>query len=379
MAAASWHAIKPLLYCCLRDNPAAQRVPQAVMLQLKKSYDDIAVRNMYIYASLSKALPRLKQQGITCIVLKGALLADVVYGDVALRPMQDIDLLFNKQDLPTAISIFSGLGYLHEGHKSAQSYLDDHYHITYTHTDTDIPVELHWHITHDRHPRRLRLAEDVLIEQWFGRIRPVTLSGVEAWTLCPTDLIFHLCMHFLKHRVPVNGALFATSAGLLQLSDIARTIHYYGDEIDWDDLRRQAERYRISDLIYTTIRIALEVCENGDSGKDLILKFPEVGSRYKKLMYHQLMEHHDMTRPIPDGLVSSVKLHNLRGFLRAVVRWLLPARETLAERYSVPETSKRIYVYFLINPYNMVKTLLLFLRQIPRLSDEMRLHRWIGG
>lgn len=379
MAAASWHAVMPLLYRCLRDDPDSKRVPQAVMQQLKKAYDDIAVRNMYIYASLSRVLPRFKEQDIKCLVLKGALLADVVYGDIALRPMQDIDLLFNKTDLPSAISIFSELGYLFEGGKSPQFYLDNHNHITYTHPDMDIPVELHWHISNDRHPRRLRLKEDALIEQWFKRARPVTLSGTEAWTLCPTDMIFHLCMHFLKHRVPRNGGLFTTSAALLQLSDMARVLDHYGDEIDWDDLRQLAERYRISDLIFTTIRLALEVCNDKDSSNSLLLKIPEVSSKYRKLMYQQFMEHHDMTRPIPDGLVTSIGMHDLRGFLRAVVRWLLPARETLSERYSVPETSKRMYVYFLLNPYNLIKTVLLFLKQLPRLSDEMRLHRWIGG
>jgi len=379
VTAASWYAVKPLLYQRLRENTANQLVPPMVMQQLKKAYDNIAVRNMYIYATLTRLLSRFNQEGIKCIVLKGAMLADTVYGDIGLRPMQDIDLLFNKEDLSRAIPICLELGYLHEGSKSPQLYLDSHHHITYTHPDTDIPIELHWHIAHDRHPQRLRLTDDVLIKQWFERIRPVTLSKVEAWTLCPTDLLFHLCLHFLKHRVPVKGALFETSTALLQLSDIVRTIHYYGDAIDWGDLRDQADRYRITDLIYTTIRIALEVCGNKNDHSKLLLNIPEGSYRYKKLMYRRLMKHDDMKRPIPDELLASISYANLRSILRAVVRWLLPARKTLAKRYSVPETARRVYLYYLVNPYNLVITIFLLMTQIPRLSAETRLHKWIGG
>ena len=377
--AASWYAIKPLLYHCLRDNPGNQLVPLTVMQQLKRDYDNIVVRNMYIYATLARLLPRFKQHGIQCIVLKGAMLADTVYGDIGLRPMQDIDLLFNKEDLPAAISICSELGYLHEGSKSPQLYLDDHHHITYTHPDTDIPIELHWHIAHERHPRRLRLTDDILMEQWFERIQPVELAKIEAWTLCPTDLVFHLCLHFLKHRVPKNGALFATSAALLQLSDIVRTIYFYGDAIDWDNLRHQADSYQITDLVYTTLRIALDVCDDKDKNNKLLLNIPEGEHRYQRLIYRRLMLRDDMKRPIADGLLASISYDNIRIIIRAIVRWLLPDKKDLAKRYSVPETARRVYVYYLINPYHLIKTIFMFVVQIPRLSCEARLNRWIGG
>lgn len=186
------------------------------------------------------------------------------------------------------------------------------------------------------------------------------LSKVDAWTLCPTDLILHLCLHFLKHRVPRNRALFATSAALLQLSDIARTIYYYGDKVDWDDLRHQTYKYHITDLVYTTIKIALETCVNKDDNNSLNLRISDGRYRYKKLMYQRLILHDDMTRAIPDELRLSIVSHNLRSFLRAVIRWLFPAKETLAAKYSVPESANRMYVYYLINPYNLLNTIVLF-------------------
>lgn len=379
MSAASWYAVKPLLYRSLRDNPASEKVPAEVMHELKKSYDDITVRNMYIYAILTRIMPLFERLGIQCIVLKGALLADEVYGDIGLRPMQDIDLLFRKEDLDKVIAIFTDLGYHHEGSKDPQLYLDTHHHITYTQPEMDIPVEIHWHITHDRHPQRLRLTDEVLIEQWFQRKRPVTLSRVDAWSLCPTDLIFHLCLHFLKHRVPTHGGLFVTSAAWLQLTDLARVIRHYGDAIDWNDLRQQADKYRITDLIHSTINIALDVCPSNDSNSRQFLDDAEGRYKFEQLMYKRLVKHDDMNKAIPEEILNTVNIDNLRGIVRAVLRWLLPAKETLAERYSVPVTAKRVYIYYLLNPFNLIRTVLLFVEQIPRLSDEIRLNKWIGG
>ena len=45
------------------------------------------------------------------IPLKGAFLAEAVYGDIALRPMADFDLLVKPPDLPRAVEILRQLGY----------------------------------------------------------------------------------------------------------------------------------------------------------------------------------------------------------------------------------------------------------------------------
>ena len=382
LTAAAWHSIKPLLYHSLRGSSARQSVPQEIMRQLKKSYDDIVVRNMYIYATLARLLPLFTQQGIKCIVLKGAMLADTVYGDIGLRPMQDIDLLFNKKDVSRVISILSELGYQHEGSKLPEHYLDRHHHITYTHPDTDIPIEVHWHIAHDRHPGRLRLTDADLIEAWFERARPVTLSNIETWSLCPSDLLFHLCLHFLKHRVAPSGGIFVTSAGLLQLVDMARVINYYDDEMDWEQLCRQAEKYKITDLIAVTLQLAREVCL--DQGiKNEADNFPfrwQAGDfEYKGLMHKRLTLYEDMTQPLPGEMMLPARLRNLRVMLRGVARWLLPAKPVLAQRYAVPETSRRMYFYYLMKPCNLTKTIMLFMQQRPRLKEERKLNKWISG
>jgi hypothetical protein len=55
-----------------------------------------ALRNMRRCHELSKVLRILQNDGIPVIVLKGAALAEVVYGNIALRSMSDVDLLVKK-------------------------------------------------------------------------------------------------------------------------------------------------------------------------------------------------------------------------------------------------------------------------------------------
>jgi hypothetical protein len=192
-------------------------------------------------------------------------------------------------------------------------------------------------------------------------------------------LIFHLCLHFLKHRVPTHGGLFETSAALLQLADLSRVIRHYGDAVDWNDLRQQADRYRITDLIHSTIKIALNVCPGNESHSRRFLDITEGRYKFEKVMYKRLLKHDDMNKAIPEEILNTVNIDNLRGIARAVVRWLLPAKETLAERYSISVGAKRVYIYYLLNPFNLIRIALLFFEQIPRLSDEIRLNKWIGG
>jgi len=57
---------------------------------------------MKVYAQLRKVLQVFCQEKVPVIVLKGALLAELVYQHIGLRTMDDVDLLVSKQDLGKA-------------------------------------------------------------------------------------------------------------------------------------------------------------------------------------------------------------------------------------------------------------------------------------
>jgi len=100
------HGILPLVYFHFKDM---NEIPLWVMEKLEDVYYRIAYRNMRIYTLLIKILNGLNARGIEVILLKGVELAEMIYGNIALRPMYDIDLLVKKEDVSEVEKIFLGL------------------------------------------------------------------------------------------------------------------------------------------------------------------------------------------------------------------------------------------------------------------------------
>ncbi len=74
-------------------------IPSFIFKKLKKVYYLNATKNSLIYEELGKVLKIFSNAGLQVIVLKGAVLAEKIYGNLALRPMIDVDLLAKKEDL----------------------------------------------------------------------------------------------------------------------------------------------------------------------------------------------------------------------------------------------------------------------------------------
>lgn len=100
--AAAYHNLSPLLFKRLKQGGTWTCVPADAWERLRLAYFASANRNRRLYLQLRPLLAGLRTAGIPVIVLKGAYLAEAVYGDIALRPMGDVDLLVPSADLPGA-------------------------------------------------------------------------------------------------------------------------------------------------------------------------------------------------------------------------------------------------------------------------------------
>ncbi len=66
---------------------------------------------MRLYRELAQVVRACNDAGVPVILLKGAHLAEAVYGNIALRPMVDVDLLVKQADLMRVHDILIGQGY----------------------------------------------------------------------------------------------------------------------------------------------------------------------------------------------------------------------------------------------------------------------------
>lgn len=229
------------------------KIPPRPLAKLQLTYHAQQKRNEAILEQLAEILTACAAKGITPLALKGVHLAVHWYAQPALRPMNDIDLLFQPAEMDTVAQIFAALGY--EGH----------------HKSADLGPGVTKHTSTYRRPTdaagqtpnpylsatagRIVEPHTSLEESWFGlkvditpgvRERAIALSfaNCPGRALANEDLLLHLCLHFCFH-------LIQGSPTMVQLSDLG--LVGGSGRIDWQTftgraIANQAAPYALAGL-----------------------------------------------------------------------------------------------------------------------------------
>ena len=334
--ASARYGVAPLLYHRLRTRCLGTPVPASVVARLRHLYLHSAGRNVRLYHEFGKALRLLRHARIPVIVLKGAYLAERVYGNIALRPMGDLDILVHKDDLVRVEESLLGIGYAPaECHRKAA---ESNCEFVYGLPHEGLSVEVHWNFL----PSVYRFTIDT--DELWERSRQAVIAGVEVSVLCPEDLLLHLCLHTsAKH-------LFAM--GLKSLCDIVETIRHCGKAIDWKKLHSLSEQWGETHCVYLTFRLARELL--GAAVPDDLMNAITPGDFDERFMvlaqkrifaYEQWMSDGLSLSPNVAGLWGSTGLLD-KGAL--FLRRACPRREEVARMYPAPEDSMQIYFYYLV-------------------------------
>ena len=328
------YGVAPLLYHRLRTFHSDIPIPAKVMARLRHTYLQSAGRGMHLFHKLGKVLGLLRHASIPVIVLKGAHLAELVYGNIALRPMGDVDVLVHKDDLIRVDAALLEMGYAPaECHRQVAK---DNCEFGYGLPNRELSVEVHWNFL----PSIYRFKID--IDGQWERSRQAVIAGVEVSVLCPEDLLLHLCLHTsAKH-------LFAM--GLKPLYDIFETIRYHGKEIDWKQVQLRSEQSGEAKCVYLTFRLARELL--GASVPDDLMKIikpSDFDERFMVLAKERIFAYEHWNS---DGLSLSSNIAQLWGSERLLdkgtlfLRRAFPSPEEMARTYPAPSDSMRIYFYY---------------------------------
>src|SRR5579864_1703612 len=104
------HEVLPLVYRNLQ-TVGFPGVPEPVRASLEDTFQANALRNTLFAEELKRILPPLRDAGVPVIPLKGAYLAESLYGDLALRVCADIDILVPPQHVAKAFRVLQSSGY----------------------------------------------------------------------------------------------------------------------------------------------------------------------------------------------------------------------------------------------------------------------------
>ncbi len=201
--------------------------------------------HMKVIGELTALDAVLQSAEIPYMVVKGPVLAEVVYPRNDLRAYGDLDLVIPHARFGDAITALleGGCGIFDRNWRVIRRELRGQVHMTARFgTSTDV----HWHLI-NRSSIRHTFALDM--DTMFERARLVSLDGPRVLTLDPSDTLLHLTLH-----AGLSGA-----AKLAWLKDIDRAAA--DPALDWDEVVRRARSWRAAEIAAVTLRRSVELLD----------------------------------------------------------------------------------------------------------------------
>ena len=234
------HGVRALVL--LRIHEAAARLPAAVTGLDALLEPLVRLRKQSTLWDLEQAriLGALRSAGVRAVVLKGGALRHMAYSRPAERWMGDLDVLVSSEDMETARSTFSALGYSSGYSEVAQKAIElHHYHDLLKHRAGFI-VEVHQGLTRPGDPCRLDAAS------FLNRAHEIPgLSGQPMWVPKREDMVLHLVS-----QIEQEGC-----RRLSRIVDLDRVVAAGGPP-DWEDIGRRAEEGNLEVSLALSLRLA---------------------------------------------------------------------------------------------------------------------------
>jgi hypothetical protein len=202
-------------------------------------------RMAHLESRLLSALDTLEESEIEPVLLKGAALALTVYGSFIARPMSDVDLLVQRDNVMRAREALIASGWT-EGVENSPEFYEGHHHLQplVDAQGTGTSLELHTSLFFEGHPFALT-SEDIR-----RRAEKVVVRGRTVLVPSVHDQLLHLCLHFAWSHMMATGAWRA----FRDLDALLRT-----ERVQWKEFTQMALDARGGSACYWTFRLARTV------------------------------------------------------------------------------------------------------------------------
>jgi len=235
-------------------------IPPHISGKLAKSAQIQKMRNINYLSEIDKINILFTEEGINLILLKGAALLKTVYSkDIAVRPMNDVDILVKKEDVEKAHDLLIKSDYqMGEEELDKSFYMKNHFHISYTKNGNIFTtIELHWDLFHMFSPTNFDIEdlwEDVVHLE----------NGV--LTFSPENLLIYLALHlaghgfcydFILERDDWLDIIFSPNSMSVAIwfYDIFNVFVYYQDKFDWDKILNKCLKWNTLESFVNIIMI----------------------------------------------------------------------------------------------------------------------------
>lgn len=194
---------------------------------LRRAYQLTRARNAVVLRDLAALLRAFRAEGIETLVLKGAALIALAYGDPGRRPLTDVDVLVPAARALDAISVLQRAGW-------ASALAAPETLVGVRHADDFVDargrrVDLHWAVLQE-------CCEPGASDDFWRASVPLELEGAATRALCPADQLLHVCVH---------GARSSSVQPLGWAADAMAVLCAGGDPVAWDRLVAQTQARRL--------------------------------------------------------------------------------------------------------------------------------------
>lgn len=246
------HRVRPLLNIGVSLVESTADIPDSLIQSLKTYQSGRGHQNLLHARELIQLIKTMRTKGMEVIPYKGVLLAELGYGDLGSREMSDIDFLMNLDDFPIVRDLLMDRGYVPtkrvpEDFEAIFFRQNFQYNFDlYKEEERLFHVEPHWKIG---------------LKQWqtdlnFDDVKRLTVRkdffGTEINMLTPEGLLITTCLH---HGGEDRWRW------LKYVCDVAAILTRHKGELNWQLILKEADRFKVTNLILLGIGLAVEVFE----------------------------------------------------------------------------------------------------------------------
>lgn len=316
--------VAPFLYENLKSTDI---IPAGVKAELRNIYLCTAASNIFNFREMIKILRLLRDHGIEAIPLKGSLASEIIFGNPGLYAAADIDILVKPSDLEEVKGILTNNGFEHDEERE-KGMLSSHYHLVF-HNGRHA-VEVHWNL--------VKRYFNIPPEFWWEDTFFIRYDDEDILCLSHEKYLMYAIFRLFSHE------FFHLKFFIL----VAEMINKYYENIDWNNFIGLSSKYGMERLVVFTLELMNELfgtkipnslLKRNIRGYDLLRK-PIIAGLFN-----------DLERPHMRKILYLLLLNTPLDILKLVIRRVFPEAGELRLRYGISEDSKKIYVYYVLNPF----------------------------
>lgn len=257
------HRTAGMFYYNLKKFKLVDKLEKEISRLLDANWQVYGERNAYYQKELTNVLKAFNEHKVVVPVLKGNLLATMVYPELETRIFNDLDMIMKLDDVVPVTQALEGIGFV-QGHfdeekqeiiaasrkeKMLQQMVSHELQEFQKISDNKFAKLVQVDINHDVLWKG-NCPYKVPTEELIERALPIDINGVRGYMLDYIDNIIQLSCHLYKEATLMMWVTDLRDLKIYKFSDLHMYIKKFFDKIDWDLLIERIKGYNLDKVVY---------------------------------------------------------------------------------------------------------------------------------